>query len=112
MKELFFLVPAASRIPLRPGDLIKVERGEKCKIIGPSLGGEIRRQEGGRLVVRGDTVRASGGRFAVRRRQFEKAVGEGETGRVLHSSLRPARVPESTEGDDRGRSGQKVNGKV
>lgn len=54
--------------------------------------------------MRGDTLRASGGRVALRRRQFEKAAGEGEARRVLHPPLRAARVPESAQGDDRGRS--------
>ena len=62
--------------------------------------------------MRRDTLRASGRRVALRRRQPEEIVGESETWRVLYTALCAARVSESAQGDDRGRSGQETNGKA
>ena len=62
--------------------------------------------------MRCDTLRASGRRVTLRRRQPEEIVGESETRRVLYTTFRAARVSESAQGDDRGRSGQETDGKA
>ena len=61
--------------------------------------------------MRRDPLRAFGGRAALRRRQPQTAVGEGQTGEVPHPALRPAGLSKSAQGNDRGQSREEDDGK-
>lgn len=73
-------------------------------------GRKVRREEGGRVVVRRHPLRPPGGRAALRRRQPASAAGEGQTRRLPHTPLRATGLPESAQGHDRGQSGQEAYG--
>ena len=75
-----------------------------------SAGRKVRRHPSRRLVVRRHPVRAARRGASVRRRQPEAAPGEGQTGRLPHSTLRPSRLPEPAAGHDRGQPGQETDG--
>ncbi len=62
------------------------------------------------MVMRGHPVRAARGRAALRRRQPQAVVGEGQEGAVPHPALCAARLSEPAQGDDRGGPGKEAQG--